>query len=98
MLINILLTIANIIILILFYNYYHTRQINKKVVQEWVNYTEDCKINRYGKKQYKQLELWEIKDRLNNTRLIVSVYGLPKDIAEEIIDYSLKLIEDGEMK
>ena len=90
----ILLTLASIIIIILFYNYYHTHQINKKVVQEWVNYTEDCKINRYEKKQYKQLELWEIKDRLNNTRSIVSVYALPDDIAEEIIDYSLKLIEE----
>ena len=89
----ILLTLASIIIIILFYNYYHTHQINKKVVQEWVNYTEDCKINRYEKKQYKQLELWEIKDRLNNTRPIVSVYALPDDIAEEIIDYSLEIIQ-----
>lgn len=36
--------------------------------------------------------------RLNITRPMVSVYDLPDDIAEEIIDYSLKLIEDGEMK
>lgn len=94
----ILLTLASIIILILFYNYYHARQINKKVVQEWVNYTEDCKINRYEKKQYKQLKLWELKDRLNRSRPIVSVYDLPDSIAEEIIDYSLKLIEEDEMK
>ena len=40
----------------------------------------------------------ELKDRLNQTRAIVSVYDLPDSIAEEIIDYSLKLIEEGEMK
>ncbi len=89
----ILLTLASIIILILFYNYYHTRQINKKVVQEWVNYTEDCKINRYEKKQYPRLKLWEIKDRLDPTRPIISIYNLPDGIAEEIIDYSLELIQ-----
>ena len=55
---------------------------------------EACKIDRYEKTQYKQLELWELKDRLNQTRAIVSVYDLPDDIAEEIIDYSLKLIEE----
>lgn len=59
---------------------------------------EGCKIDRYEKTQYKQLKLWELKDRLNQTRAIVSVYDLPDDIAEEIIDYSLKLIEEGEMK
>lgn len=42
--------------------------------------------------------IWELKDRLNQTRAIVSVYDLPDSIAEEIIDYSLKLIEEGEMK
>lgn len=54
------------------------------------------KIDRYEKTQYKKLKLWELKDRLNITRPIVSVYNLPDDISEEIIDYSLKLIEEGE--
>lgn len=97
MLINIniiLLTLASIIIILLFYNYYHTQQINKKVVQKWVNYTEDCKINRYEKKQYPRLKLWELKDRLDPTLPIISIYNLPDGIAEEIIDYSLKLIEE----
>ena len=57
-------------------------------------YVEGCKIDRYEKKQYKQLELWELKDRLNPARAIVSVYDLPDSIAEEIIDYRLKLIEE----
>lgn len=55
---------------------------------------EKCQIDRYEKTQYKQLKLWELKDRLNQTRAIVSVYDLPDSIAEEIIDYSLKLIEE----
>lgn len=54
---------------------------------------EGCKIDRYEKKQYPRLKLWEIKDRLNPTRPIISIYNLPDSIAEEIIDYSLKLIE-----
>lgn len=58
------------------------------------NYTEDCKINRYEKKQYPRLKLWEIKDRLDSTRPIISIYNLPDSIAGEIIDYSLKLIEE----
>lgn len=90
-----LLIIASIIIILLFYNYYHTHQINKKVVQQCY---EKCKINRYEKRYYETLGIWEIKDRLNITIPIVSVYNLPDDIAEEIIDYSLKLIEDGERK
>lgn len=93
-----LLIIASIIILIVFLNWYSTHQANKEVVRQWVDQVEKCKIDRYEKTQYKQLELWELKDRLNQTRAIVSVYDLPDDIAEEIIDYSLKLIEDGEMK
>lgn len=40
------------------------------------------------------LERWEIKDRLNNGDRIVMVCDLPEDIAEEIMDYSLKLIEE----
>lgn len=89
------LIIASIITLIVFLNWYADRQKNKKVVRQW---GEKCQIDRYEKTQYKQLELWELKDRLNQTRAIVSVYDLPEDIAEEIIDYSLKLIEEGEMK
>lgn len=88
------LIIASIISIIIFINWNANRQ-TKKVVQQCY---KKCKINRYEKTQYKQLKLWELKDRLNQTRAIVSVYDLPDDIAEEIIDYSLKLIEDGEMK
>lgn len=95
MIIICLLIIASIIIITVFIDWYTTHQKSKKVVQQCY---ETCKINRYEKTQYKQLELWELKDRLNQTRAIVSVYDLPDDIAEEIIDYSLKLIEDGEMK
>lgn len=91
----ILLTLASIIIIILFYNYYHTHQINKKVVQQWV---EKCKTDRYEKKYSKWLKKWEIVDKLNNSQPIVIVYDLPEDTAKEIIDYSLKLIEEGEMK
>ena len=64
----------------------------KNVVHEVC--VKGCKIDRYEKTQYKQLKLWELKDRLNQTRAIVSVYDLPDSIAEEIIDYSLKLIEE----
>lgn len=88
----ILLTLASIIIIILFYNYYHTHQINKEVARQRVDQVEKCKIDRYEKSYYEILEIWEIKDRLNNGNPIVGVYGLPKDIAEEIINYSLKLI------
>lgn len=95
MIIICLLIIASIIIITVFIDWYTTHQESKKVVQQ---YCEKCKIDRYEKTQYKQLELWELKDRLNQTRAIVSVYDLPDDIAEEIIDYSLKLIEEGEMK
>lgn len=89
------LIIASIIIISVFIDWYITHQESKKVVQQCF---KNCKIDRYEKTQYKQLELWELKDRLNPTRAIVSVYDLPDDIAEEIIDYSLKLIEEGEMK
>lgn len=91
----ILLTLASILIITVFIDWYTTHQKSKKVVQQCY---EKCKINRYEKTQYKQLKLWELKDRLNQTRAIVSVYDLPDSIAEEIIDYSLKLIEEGEMK
>lgn len=80
---------------IVFRDWYTTHQKSKKVVQQCY---EKCQIDRYEKTQYKQLKLWELKDRLNQTRAIVSVYDLPDSIAEEIIDYSLKLIEEGEMK
>ena len=91
----ILLTLASILIILLFYNWYRTNKMENVVHEVGV---EGCKIDRYEKTQYKQLKLWELKDRLNQTRAIVSVYDLPDDIAEEIIDYSLKLIEEGEMK
>lgn len=90
-----LLIIASIITLILFLSWYADRQTNKKIVRQWV---EKCQIDRYEKSYYEELKIWEIKDRLNNKNPIVGVYGLPEDIAEEIMDYSLKLIEDGEMK
>ena len=91
----ILLTLASILIILLFYNWYQTNKMENVVHEVGV---EGCKIDRYEKTQYKQLKLWELKDRLNQTRAIVSVYNLPDSIAEEIIDYSLKLIEEGEMK
>lgn len=95
MIIICLLIIASIIIITVFIDWYTTHQKSKKVVQQCY---EKCQIDRYEKTQYKQLKLWELKDRLNQTRAIVSVYDLPDSIAEEIIDYSLKLMEEGEMK
>ena len=92
-----ILILVSIFSIILFLNWYVTYQTNKEVTR-WGDRVEECKIDRYEKTQYKQLKLWELKDRLNQTRAIVSVYDLPDDIAEEIIDYSLKLIEEGEMK
>lgn len=89
------LIIASIIIITVFIGWYTIHQKSKKVVQQCY---EKCKINRYEKRYYENLGMWEIKDRLNITRPMVSVYDLPDDVAEEIIDYSLKLIEDGEMK
>ena len=89
-----LLIIASIIILIVFLNWYVNCQTNKKVVRQWVDQVEKCKIDRYEKK-YRGLERWEIKDRLNNGNQIVMVRDLPDDIAEEIMDYSLKLIEEN---
>lgn len=86
---------ASIIIISVFIDWYITHQESKKVVQQCF---KNCKINRYEKRYYENLGIWEIKDRLNITRPMVSVYDLPDDIAEEIIDYSLKLIEEGEMK
>lgn len=95
MIIICLLIIAAIIIITVSINWYVNHQTNKKVVQQR---GEKCKIDRYEKNHYEMLGIWEITDRLNITRPIVYVYNLPDDIAEEIIDYSLKLIEDGEMK
>lgn len=80
---------------LLFYNYYQTNKMENVVHEVCV---KGCKIDRYEKTHYKQLELWELKDRLDITRPLVTVYNLPDDIAEEIIDYSLKLIEEGERK
>lgn len=91
------LIIASIITIIIFINWNANRQTNK-VVRQWGERSEKCKIDRYEKSSYESLGIWEIKDRLNNTRPIVSVYSLPNDVAEEIIDYSLKIIEEGEMK
>lgn len=95
MIIICLLIIAAIVIITVFINWYANCQTNKKVAPQWV---EKCKIDRYEKSYYEELGIWEIKDRLKNENPIVGVYGLPGDIAEEIMDYSLKLIEDGEMK
>lgn len=97
MIIICVLIIVSIIIITVFLNWYADRQTNK-VVRQWGERSEKCKIDRYEKSSYERLGIWEIKDRLNNTRPIVSVYGLPDDIADEIIDYSLKIIEEGEMK
>lgn len=88
------LVIASFLIITLFLNWYANYQSNKEVVRQWVDQVEKCKIDRYEKSYYEILGIWEIKDRLNNGNPIVGVYGLPKDIAEEIMDYSLKLIEE----
>ena len=89
------LIIASIITIIIIFIDWNANRQTKKVVQQCY---KKCKINRYEKRCYEGLGIWQIVDRLNNTRQIVSVYDLPDSIAEEIIDYSLKLIEEGEMK
>ncbi len=90
-----ILILVSVFSIILFLNWYATYQTNKEVAR-WGNRGEKCKIDRY-EKRYEGLQRWEIKDRLNNGNRIVMVCDLPKDIAEEIMDYSLKLIEE-EMK
>lgn len=55
-------------------------------------------ITRYEKIHLKKLKIWELRDRLNNEAPLLTLYHVPDSIAEEIIDYSLKLIEEGEMK
>ena len=87
-----ILILVSIFSIILFLNWYATYQTNKEVTR-WGDRVEKCKIDRYEKK-YRGLERWEIKDRLNNGNRIVMVCDLPDDIAEEIMDYSLKLIEE----
>lgn len=87
-----ILILVSIFSIILFLNWYATYQTNKKVAR-WSDRGEKCKIDRY-EKRYQGLERWEIKDRLNNGNRIVMVCDLPDDIAEEIMDYSLKLIEE----
>ena len=87
-----ILILVSIFSIILFLNWYATYQTNKEVAR-WGDRVEKCKIDRY-EKGYEGLQRWEIKDRLNNGNQIVIVRDLPKDIAEEIMDYSLKLIEE----
>ena len=87
-----ILILVSVFSIILFLNWYTTYQTNKEVTR-WGDRVEKCKIDRYEKK-YMGLERWEIKDRLNNGNRIVMVCDLPDDIAVEIIDYSLKLIEE----
>lgn len=87
-----ILILVSIFSIILFLNWYATYQTNKEVTR-WGDRVEKCKIDRYEKK-YRGLERWEIKDRLNNGNQIVMVRDLPDSIAEEIMDYSLKLIEE----
>lgn len=87
-----ILILVSVFSIILFLNWYATYQTNKEVAR-WSDRGEKCKIDRYEKK-YRGLERWEIKDRLNNGNRIVMVRDLPDDIAEEIMDYSLKLIEE----
>ena len=90
-----ILILVSVFSIILFLNWYATYQTNKEVTR-WGDRVEKCKIDRYEKK-YRGFERWKIKDRLNNGNRIVMVCDLPDDIAEKIIDYSLKLIEE-EMK
>ena len=87
-----ILILVSIFSIILFLNWYATYQTNKEVAR-WGDRVKKCKIDRYEKK-YRGLERWEINDRLNNGNRIVMVCDLPDDIAEEIMDYSLKLIEE----
>lgn len=87
-----ILILVSIFSIILFLNWYATYQTNKKVAR-WSDQGEKCKIARY-EKRYEGLGRWEIKDRLNNGNRIVMVRDLPDDIAKEIMDYSLKLIEE----
>ena len=70
MIIICLLIIASIIIITVFIDWYTTHQKSKKVVQQCY---EKCKINRYKKTRYKQLKLWELKDRLNQTRASICI-------------------------
>ena len=85
------LILISIFSITLFLNWYANYQTNKKVVRQWIN---PCKINRYEKEYYEGLGIWQIKDRLSNKNPIVIVCNLPEDVAEEIVDYSLKLIEE----
>ena len=87
-----ILIFVSIFSIILFLNWYATYQTNKEVAR-WSDRVEKCKIDRY-EKRYMGLERWEIKDRLNNGNRIVMVCDLPDDIAEGIMDYSLKVIEE----
>ena len=91
MIIICLLIIAVIIIITVLINWYANRQINKEIAQQWV---EKYKINRYEKEYFHTLQRWRILDRLNHSQPIVIIYDLPKDIGEEIINYSLELIEE----
>ena len=87
----VLLIIVSITIVIMFIGWYAIYYKNEKVMQQCC---EDCKIDRYEKKYFRELGKWQIIDRLNDSQPIVIIYDLPKDIGEEIIDYSLKLIEE----
>ena len=84
-----ILILVSIFSIILFLNWYATYK-KKKEVARWGDRVEKCKIDRY-EKRYMGLERWEIKDRLNNGNRIVMVCDLPDDIADKIMDYSLKL-------
>lgn len=86
------LILISIFSITLFLNWYANYQTNKEVAR-WGDRGEKCKIDRY-EKRYEGLERWVIKDRLDNGNRIVRVCDLPDDIAEEIVDYSLKLIEE----
>lgn len=88
-----ILILVSIFSIILFLNWYATYQTNKEVTR-WGDCGEECKIDRYEKKYFRRLGTWKIIDRLNDSQSIVIIYDLPKDIGEEIMDYSLKLIEE----
>lgn len=88
------LIIASILIITLFLNWYANYQTNKEVARQRVDQVEKYKIDRYEKKYFRKLRKWQIIDRLNDSQSIVIIYDLPKDIGEEIIDYSLELIEE----
>lgn len=66
---------------------------NKRGGQTMTKTKEPEMITRYEKIHLKKLKMWELHDRLNNEIPILRLYNVPDDLAEEIIDYTLELIQ-----